>query len=116
MLKINNKNLNQIFVRAVVSRGSQCAYISDDHAMKTAWLINDVVLFEPDERRLCAIQNYPAQCIILHGPVNECLLQLLLHNGEVLSQRFYLMRYGESRGRLSQPTLYIKLLRQSEKR
>jgi DNA-binding winged helix-turn-helix (wHTH) protein len=88
MLKINNKNLNQIFVRAVVSRGSQCAYISDDHAMKTAWLINDVVLFEPDERRLCAIQNYPAQCIILHGPVNECLLQLLLHNGEVLSQRF----------------------------
>lgn len=56
--------------------------------MKTAWLINDVVLFEPDERRLCAIQSYPAQCIILHGPVNECLLQLLLHNGEVLSQRF----------------------------
>lgn len=63
-------------------------YFSDGHAMKRVWLINNVVLFEPNERRLCAIQNYPDQCIILHGPVSECLLQLLLHNGEVLSQRF----------------------------
>ncbi|MDC0726504.1 hypothetical protein POH93_14035 [Phytobacter diazotrophicus] len=84
--------------------------------MKTAWLINDVVLFEPDERRLCAIQNYPAQCIILHGPVNECLLQLLLHNGEVLSQRFLFDAVWGKQGRLSQLTLYIRPLRQSEKR
>lgn len=56
--------------------------------MKSAWLINDVVLFEPDERRLCPLQDYPARCVILHGPVSECLLQLLEHNGEILSQRF----------------------------
>ena len=56
--------------------------------MNTAYLINEVLLFEPNERRLCSLQDYPARCFTLHGPVSECLNQLLKHNGEVLSQRF----------------------------
>ena len=66
--------------------------------MKPVFLINHVVLFEPDKRRLCQRGSYPERAVVLHGPVSECLLQLLEHNGEVLSQRYLFAAVWEKQG------------------
>lgn len=66
--------------------------------MKPVFLINGLVFFEPDRRRLCSLSGYPERAVILHGPVSECLLQLLEHNGEVLSQRYLFSAVWEKQG------------------
>lgn len=66
--------------------------------MKPVFLINGLVFFEPELRRLCPLSGYPERAVILHGPVSECLLQLLEHNGEVLTQRYLFSAVWEKQG------------------
>lgn len=66
--------------------------------MKPVFLINGLVLFEPDKRQLCPLAGYPERVVILHGPVSECLLHLLEHNGEVLTQRYLFAAVWEKQG------------------
>ena len=66
--------------------------------MKPVFLLNGSVLFEPDKRRLCPLTGYPERAVVLHGPVSECLLQLLEHNGEVLTQRYLFAAVWEKQG------------------
>lgn len=66
--------------------------------MKTVFLINETVLFEPDARRVCARAHYPERAVILHGPVSECLLQLLEHNDQLLTQRYLFATVWEKQG------------------
>jgi len=66
--------------------------------MKKVFLINDTLLFEPDLRRLGPLEGYPHRAITLHGPVNECLLQLLENNDQVLTQRFLFASVWEKQG------------------
>lgn len=66
--------------------------------MKPVFLINDTVLFEPDARRLCSLADYPSRAVILHGPVSECLLQLLEQNDQVLTQRYLFAAVWEKQG------------------
>jgi len=66
--------------------------------MKPVFLINETVLFEPDARRLCSRADYPARAIVLHGPVSECLLQLLEQNEQVLTQRYLFAAVWEKQG------------------
>ena len=71
---------------------------TSDDAMKKVFLINDTLLFEPDLRRLGPLEGYPNRAIMLHGPVNECLLLLLEHNDQVLTQRFLFASVWEKQG------------------
>ncbi|WP_446027801.1 winged helix-turn-helix domain-containing protein [Lelliottia amnigena] len=71
---------------------------TSDDAMKKVFLINDTLLFEPDLRRLGPLEGYPNRAITLHGPVNECLLLLLEHNDQVLTQRFLFASVWEKQG------------------
>lgn len=67
--------------------------------MKKVFLINDTLLFEPDLRRLGPLEGYPHRALTLHGPVNACLLLLLEHNNQVLTQRFFVcLRMGKAGG------------------
>lgn len=66
--------------------------------MNPVFLINGTVLFEPELRRLCPLSGYPERAVLLHGPVSECLLQLLEHNGEVLTQRYLFSSVWERQG------------------
>ncbi|WP_320720863.1 winged helix-turn-helix domain-containing protein [Enterobacter sp. 296B2] len=66
--------------------------------MKPVFLINGTVLFEPELRRLCSLSGYPERAVLLHAPVSECLLQLLEHNGEVLTQRYLFSAVWEKQG------------------
>lgn len=66
--------------------------------MKPVFLLNGSVLFEPDKRRICPLTGYPERAVLLHGPVSECLLQLLEHNGEVLTQRYLFAAVWEKQG------------------
>ena len=66
--------------------------------MKPVFLINETVLFEPDARRLCSLAGYPARAVILHGPVSECLLQLLEQNEQLLTQRYLFAAVWEKQG------------------
>lgn len=66
--------------------------------MNTVFLINETVLFEPEARRICSLADYPARAVILHGPVSECLLQLLEQNEQVLTQRYLFAAVWEKQG------------------
>lgn len=66
--------------------------------MKSVFLINGLVLFEPDKRQLCPLAGYPERIVTLHSPVSDCLLYLLEHNGEVLTQRSLLTAVWEKQG------------------
>ncbi|MEG1210426.1 MAG: winged helix-turn-helix domain-containing protein [Leclercia sp.] len=66
--------------------------------MKTVFLINETVLFEPDARRVGSLADYPARAVVLHGPVSECLLQLLEQNGQLLTQRYLFAAVWEKQG------------------
>lgn len=66
--------------------------------MRPVFLINGSVLFEPDKRRLGPRDGYPNRAVLLHGPVSECLLLLLEHNGEVLTQRYLFSAVWEKQG------------------
>lgn len=66
--------------------------------MSTVFLINETVLFEPGARRIGSLAAYPAHAVILHGPVSECLLQLLEHNDQLLTQRYLFAAVWEKQG------------------
>lgn len=66
--------------------------------MKKVFMINETVIFEPELRRLGPLANYPERAVALHGPVSECLTQLLEHNGQVLSQRYLFSAVWEKQG------------------
>lgn len=66
--------------------------------MKNVFLINETILFEPEHRRLGPRKEYPQRALTLHGPVNECLLQLLEHNEQVLTQRYLFSAVWEKQG------------------
>ena len=66
--------------------------------MKNVFLINEVLIFDPEGRRLGPRAGYPQRAMTLHGPVSECLLQLLEHNGQVLSQRYLFAAVWEKNG------------------
>ncbi|MCI1898158.1 MAG: winged helix-turn-helix domain-containing protein [Enterobacter sp.] len=66
--------------------------------MKNVYLINETLIFEPELRRLGPLAEYPRRAATLHGPVSECLLQLLEHNQQVLTQRFLFTSVWEKHG------------------
>ncbi|MBM3069794.1 winged helix-turn-helix domain-containing protein [Lelliottia sp. RWM.1] len=66
--------------------------------MTKVYLINDMLLFEPEMRRIGPLAGYPERSVSLHGPVSECLLQLLEHNTQVLTQRFLFSVVWERQG------------------
>lgn len=66
--------------------------------MNTVFLINETVLFEPDARRVGSLADYPSHAVILHGPVSECLLQLLEQNEQLLTQRYLFAAVWEKQG------------------
>lgn len=66
--------------------------------MTNTYLINETLLFEPEMRRLGPLKGYPERSIALHGPVSECLLQLLENNDRILSQRFLFAAIWEKHG------------------
>lgn len=69
-----------------------------ESAMKKVYLINDALLFEPDVRRIGPLVGYPHRAVTLHGPVSECLLILLEHNNQVVTQRVLFASVWEKQG------------------
>lgn len=55
--------------------------------MKKVFVINNCVRFDPYSRTLISLEN-PENSVQLHTPACECLLLLLIHNGETLSHTF----------------------------
>ncbi|CAM3835688.1 winged helix-turn-helix domain-containing protein [Rahnella bruchi] len=66
--------------------------------MKKLYLLNDIVLFDPEERSLVQIDATKARKIILHSPASECLRLLLLHNDQPVSQRYLFGQVWEKNG------------------
>jgi len=80
---------------------------SNKYAMNHVYLINETLLFEPEQRRLCLLAGYPHHPVVLHTPASECLFQLLENSGQVLSQRFLFKNVWEKKGAIvSTNTLY----------
>jgi len=69
-----------------------------ESAMKKVYLINETLLFEPDVRRIGPLAGYPHRAVTLHGPVSECLLLLLEHNDQVVTQRVFFASVWEKQG------------------
>ena len=69
-----------------------------DGTMNNVYLINEIVLFEPERRRLGPLAGYPHRAATLHGPVSECLLLLLQNNNEVVTQRVLFASVWEKQG------------------
>ncbi|RJT46148.1 winged helix-turn-helix domain-containing protein [Rahnella woolbedingensis] len=66
--------------------------------MKKLYLLNDIVLFDPEERSLVQIDAARARKIILHSPASECLRLLLLHNDQPVSQKYLFDQVWEKNG------------------
>ena len=66
--------------------------------MNKVYLINEIVLFEPERRRLGPLAGYPIRAATLHGPVSECLLLLLQNNNQVVTQRVLFASVWEKQG------------------
>jgi DNA-binding winged helix-turn-helix (wHTH) protein len=81
------------------------------------FIINDKVIFTPDSNSLCPVAGN-ASPVVLHTPSSQCLLILLLHNNEVVSQKFLFEEIWEKNGVLvTANTLYqnIALIRKALK-
>jgi DNA-binding winged helix-turn-helix (wHTH) protein len=65
---------------------------------KTVFLINETLLFEPDEHSLRPVEGLPGSKVVIHTPASECLLLLLRHNQQVLTQRFLFEQVWEKHG------------------
>lgn len=75
--------------------------------MKKVFLINGSLLFDAEQRRLSLTKNYPERSVTLHSPASSCLLQLLEHNNEVLSQKYLFENVWEKQGAIvTTNTLY----------
>lgn len=66
--------------------------------MKKIYLLNEFALFDPEERSLTPLQAASARKITLHTPASECLRHLLLHNGQVVSQKYLFEQIWEKNG------------------
>ncbi|MBV8045204.1 winged helix-turn-helix domain-containing protein [Pluralibacter sp.] len=75
--------------------------------MKTAFLINDTILFVPEQYSLYRRENYPAGRITLHAPASDCLLLLIQHAQQPVSQKMLFEQVWQKRGTVvSTNTLY----------
>lgn len=66
--------------------------------MNTIFLINDSLLFDPDEHSLRPREGFAGSKVIIHTPASECLLLMLRHNHQVLTQRFLFEQVWEKHG------------------
>ncbi|MCD1125900.1 winged helix-turn-helix domain-containing protein [Jinshanibacter sp. LJY008] len=85
--------------------------------MNKIYVINEVVCFDPEKHTL-SIYDQPGFEINLHIPASQCLHQLLLHNGQTLSQQFLFEQvWGKNGIYVSSNTLYqnIGLIRKAIK-
>ncbi|MGL6014055.1 MAG: winged helix-turn-helix domain-containing protein, partial [Shewanella oncorhynchi] len=74
------------------------------------YLINDMVLFMPDENRLTPLGKRGSETI-LNTPVNRCLLLLLQNPGEIVRQETILAEVWEKHGQyVTMNTLYQNIL------
>lgn len=75
--------------------------------MKTAFLINDTILFVPEQYSLYRREAYPAGRITLHAPASDCLLLLVQHALQPVTQKMLFEQVWEKRGTVvSTNTLY----------
>ncbi|WP_313080565.1 winged helix-turn-helix domain-containing protein [Atlantibacter sp.] len=82
-----------------------------------AFIINEKVMFSPDTNSLCPVDD-KTKPIALHTPSSQCLLILLQHNNEVVSQKLLFEEIWEKNGALvTANTLYqnIALIRKALK-
>ncbi|MDI9802633.1 winged helix-turn-helix domain-containing protein [Citrobacter koseri] len=66
--------------------------------VKNIIIINEMVVFEPDKNRLTALKDYPERNITLHTPVSACLLLLLQHNHQPVTQKYLFSEVWEKNG------------------
>ncbi|QKJ57669.1 MULTISPECIES: winged helix-turn-helix domain-containing protein [Serratia] len=78
--------------------------------MKEKYLINDTVLYTPDEHRLTPLGRRGKETL-LNTPVNRCLLLLLQNPGDVVRQETLLAEVWEKHGQyVTMNTLYQNIL------
>lgn len=61
------------------------------------YLINEIIVFTPENNTLRAL-NSTLKPIILHTPSSQCLLLLIKHNNQILSQKFLFEEVWENNG------------------
>lgn len=75
--------------------------------MTTAFLINNAILFIPEQYSLYRRESYPAGRITLHAPASDCLLLLIQHTQQPVTQKMLFEQVWEKRGAVvSINTLY----------
>lgn len=75
--------------------------------MKNVYLINDIIIFNPQAYTLTPRKSWPSGRITLHAPAAECLHLLLTHAGQPVSQKLIFAEVWEKRGVVvSTNTLY----------
>lgn len=66
--------------------------------VKNIIIINEMIIFEPDKHRLTSLKDYPERNITLHAPVSACLLLLLQHNHQPVTQKYLFSEVWEKNG------------------
>lgn len=66
--------------------------------VKNIIIINELIVFEPDKNRLTSLKDYPERNISLHAPVSACLLLLLQHNHQPVTQKYLFSEVWEKNG------------------
>jgi DNA-binding winged helix-turn-helix (wHTH) protein len=66
--------------------------------MDNIFLINDKLFFDPDEHSLWPLNGHPGSKVVLHTPASDCLLLLLRHNHQVVTQKFLFEQVWEKQG------------------
>lgn len=75
--------------------------------MRSVFLINESIVFDPDEHSLRPLQGHEGRVVVIHTPASECLRKLLEHNHQVLTQKFLFEEVWEKQGAIvSTNTLY----------
>lgn len=75
--------------------------------MKTVYLINEIVLFDPQECSLTPRKSWPLGRTTLHAPAADCLHLLLAHAWQPVTQKFLFAQVWEKKGVVvSTNTLY----------
>ena len=75
--------------------------------MKKVYLINEVVLFSPENCSLTPRKSWPSGRVTLHAPASECLHLLLTHAGQPVTQKQLFAETWEKKGVfVSTNTLY----------
>ncbi len=75
--------------------------------MRKMYLINQIVLFNPDDCSLTPRKSWPSGRVKLHAPAAECLQVLLAQNGLPVSQKLLFNQVWEKKGAVvSTNTLY----------